>query len=132
MTWQSSMRAFVGAGMGIAPDLAPALLGLRLLSDLSLGKEPFQHHAPLHWAPVLGATPALQLSGDFPALCATGVYTIPTICAALFRTPCRDALFGSSQNSDASRWKDWVCGQNRGCHRQTFLLLSLQRTAATR
>lgn len=62
MIWVGSLRSYLDNCLGLPPEMMPAILGLRLLTDLTLGHAPYQLHPYLEWAPALETTSALQLS----------------------------------------------------------------------
>ncbi|BDA51221.1 hypothetical protein COCOBI_18-0980 [Coccomyxa sp. Obi] len=65
MIWKGSLRSYLDSSLGVPPEMMPAMFGLRLLTDLTLGAPAFQYHPPLEWAPALESTSALHMSsGD--------------------------------------------------------------------
>lgn len=62
MTWKGSLRSYLGSSLGVPPEMMPAMFGLRLLTDLTLGTNTFQYHPPLEWAPALETTSALHMT----------------------------------------------------------------------
>ncbi|BDA51223.1 hypothetical protein COCOBI_18-1000 [Coccomyxa sp. Obi] len=62
MVWKGSLRSYLDSSLGVPPEMMPAMFGLRLLTDLTLGTPPFQDHPPLEWALALWSTSALHIS----------------------------------------------------------------------
>lgn len=69
MIWRGSLRSYLDSSLGVPPEMMPAMYGLRLLTDLTLGTPAFQYHPPLEWAPALESTSALHMS--------SGVHHLP-------------------------------------------------------
>ncbi len=66
------MRSYLDNHLGVPPEMMPAMFGLRLLTDLTLGKPDYQFHPPLEWAPALESTSALHLSSGVHSPCTCG------------------------------------------------------------